>query len=178
MIYLDSNILVSLLTEDSLTERAIAWFDSQNEPLAISAWICTEFNAVAGLRKRKGELAMAVAQSAMSTLDVGSREHFAMLPVTNEAATLAASWLRNPDCSLQTGDALHLAIAHKGGATTLATLDDRFAKAAKKLKLHSLKIVLIPERSHKAEQKRAAYKVDRAVSTKQAKEIVQRKKPK
>jgi predicted nucleic acid-binding protein len=178
MIYLDTNILVSLLTEDSLTERAIAWFDSQDEPLAISAWVCAEFNAVAGLRKRKGELAMAVAQAAMSTLDARSHERFAMPPVNDDAATLAAAWLRNPDCNLQTGDALHLAIALKGGATTLATFDDRFAKAAKKLKLHNLKVVLIPERAHKAEQKRAAYKVDHVANKKQTKKTVQRKKSK
>jgi predicted nucleic acid-binding protein len=176
MIYLDTNVFVSLLIEDRLSESAAAWFSAQDEPLAVSEWLRAEFNAVIGLRKRKDELSAHDARAAAAKLDAKAEQHFAMLPVTNEAAVLAASWLRNPDCNLQTGDALHLAISHKGGATTLATFDDRFAKAAKKLKLYNLKIVLIPERSHKAEQKRAAYKIDRAVRVKPIARLPSRKK--
>jgi uncharacterized protein len=178
MIYLDTNVLVSLLIEDSLSKSAALWFAVQEEPFAISEWLRAEFNAVIGLRNRKDELSAQDARAALAKLDTKAERHFAMLHVTNDAATLAAAWLRYPDCNLQTGDALHLAIAHKGGATTLATFDDRFAKAAKKLKLHNLKIVLIPERSHKAEQKRATYKVDHVMNKKQTKKTVLRKKSK
>jgi predicted nucleic acid-binding protein len=159
VIYLDTNILVSMLTEDTLSARAIEWFESQAEPLAISAWVCTEFNAVAGLRKRKGELSAAVAKVAIETLHERAEKNFLILNVSNEAAILAAAWLRNPDCNLQTGDALHLAVAHTANATTLATFDERFAKAAQKLKLANLKIVLIGEKVGRLEQARATYKV-------------------
>ena len=37
MVYLDTNILVSMLTEAALSARAIEWFESRVEPLAISA---------------------------------------------------------------------------------------------------------------------------------------------
>lgn len=164
VIYLDTNILVSMLTEDALSARAIEWFESQVEPLAISAWVCTEFNAVAGLRKRKRELSAAVAKVAIETLRELAEKNFVMLNVSNEAATLAASWLRNPDCNLQTGDALHLAIAHSAGATTLATFDERFAKAAQKLKLANFKIVLIGGKVRRVEQTRAAYKVAKPIN--------------
>ena len=164
VIYLDTNILVSMLTEDALSARAIEWFGSQVEPLAISAWVCTEFNAVGGLRKRKGELSAAVAKVAIETLRERAEKNFLMLNVSNEAATLAASWLRNTDCNLQTGDALHLAIAQTAGATTLATFDERFAKAAQKLKLANFKIVLIREKARRVEQTRAAYKVAKPIN--------------
>jgi len=94
VIYLDTNILVSMLTEDALSARAIEWFESRVEPLAISAWICTEFNAIAGVRKRKGELRAAVAKVAIKTFHQRAQKNFLMLNVSNEAATLAASWLR------------------------------------------------------------------------------------
>jgi predicted nucleic acid-binding protein len=175
IIYLDTNILVSMLTEDALSARAIEWFEAQVEPVAISAWVCTEFNAVAGLRKRKCELSAAVAKVAVETLRERAEKNFLMLNVSNEAATLAATWLRNPDCNLQTGDALHLAIAHIAGATTLATFDERFAKAAQKLKLANLKIVLIGGKVRRVEQTRAAYKVakptNRAASVKTKKKV-------
>ena len=166
VIYLDTNILVSMLTEDALSARAIEWFGSQVVPLAVSAWVCTEFNAVAGLRKRKGELSAVVARAAIETLRERAEKNFLMLNVSNEAATLAAAWLRNTDCTLQTGDALHLAIAHTGGATTLATFDERFAKAAQKLKLLNLKIVLIGEKVRRVEQKRAVYESTKAQKVK------------
>ena len=132
VIYLDTNILVSMLTEDALSARAIEWFESRVEPLAISAWICTEFNAIAGVRKRKGELRAAVAKVAIKTFHQRAQKNFLMLckqRSCNACRIVAA----NTDCNLQTGDALHLAIAHTASATMLATCDERFAKAAQKL---------------------------------------------
>lgn len=166
MIYLDTNVLVSLHVQDSLTERAERWFAANEQPLATSEWVRAEFYAVAGLRKRKDELNTAEAKTALAAIDARIEKYFVQLPVSNEAATLASTWLRNPDCTLQTGDALHLAVARKGGATALATCDERFAKAALSLKLASFKILLIPPTSHSIEQKRAGYSVaGSAVST-------------
>ena len=157
MIYLDTNVLVSLHVQDSLTERVELWFAANAQPLATSEWVRAEFYAVAGLRKRKGELNMVEVKTALATIDARIEKYFVQLPVSDEAATLAASWLRHPDCALQTGDALHLAVARKGGAASLVTCDERFAKAALKLKLASFKILLIPPTSPRIEQKRAGY---------------------
>jgi uncharacterized protein len=178
MIYLDTNVLLSLLVQDAESENAETWYLTQPAPIAISRWVIAEFFASVNLRRRKEEVNPVLATTAIAALEEQAEKNFVVIPTSNEAAVLAASWLRNPDCNLQTGDALHLAIAHKGGATTLATFDDRFAKAAKKLKLHSLKIVLIAERMRRVEQKRAAYKVDSDINRKQAKKTVQRKKSK
>jgi predicted nucleic acid-binding protein len=176
MIYLDTNILVSLQVGDSNTAAAEQWYAQQSEPLAISAWSVAEFYAHLGLRCRKGDVTGQNAKLILDAFDESAAKNLSILKNDGATIELITSWLRNPDCNLQTGDALHLAIAHKGGATTLATFDDRFAKAAKKLKLYDLKIVLIPERSHKAEQKRAAYKVDRAVRVKPIAKLPSRKK--
>lgn len=86
VIYLDTNILVSMLTKDAISARAIEWFESQVEPLAISAWVCTEFNAIAGVRKRKGELRAAVAKVAIKTLHERAEKDFLILNVSNVAA--------------------------------------------------------------------------------------------
>ena len=165
IVYLDTNIIVSLLTEDSLSDRAIEWLDEQTNSLAISEWVCAEFNAVTGLRKRKSELTANVANIAINALQTRATKNFLMLNVSNEASALAAEWLRNVDCILQTGDALHLAVAYLGGATSIATFDERFAKAAQKLKLRNMAIELIrakplrPLPAHRVEQERAIYDV-------------------
>ena len=86
VIYLDTNILVSMLTEDALSARAIEWFESRVEPLAISAWVCSEINAIAIVRKRKGELRAAVAKVAIKTLHERAQKNFLMLNVSNEGA--------------------------------------------------------------------------------------------
>ncbi len=173
MIYLDTNILVSLHINDGLTAPAVSWIAEQTLALALSEWVRTEFHAVIGLRKRKDELSAAMAHKAINSFTTRVDDYHHLLPVSNEAATLAADWLRNPDCTLQTGDALHLAIAQRGGASVLATFDARFAKAAQKLRLPNLKIVLIGEKVRRVEQTRAAYSVS-AVATSVAKAMTRR----
>ncbi len=166
MIYLDTNVLLSLFAVDELTERAMDWYSKQTEPIAMSEWGRAEFCGVIGLRKRKAELSAAQAKSAIAALDIQAARHFVMLPVVNEAATFAATWLRDPDCSLQTGDALHLAIAGNGRASTIATFDERFVKAAARLRLPNIKVALITDPPHKAEQKRATYRINVPQTTK------------
>jgi predicted nucleic acid-binding protein len=164
-IYLDTNILVSLLIGDGLALRAEEWFTQQSSAFAISEWTRAEVHGVIGLRKRKGELTTTEARAALAEFTARAGQHLQTMPVNNEAAALAAEWLRNPDCTLQTGDALHLAVAHAGGATILATFDERFAKAAQKLKLARLKIELIGEKVRRVEQRRAAYVVGNRVAS-------------
>jgi uncharacterized protein len=158
-IYLDTNIIVSLLIGDDLALRAEQWFTQQSNAFAISEWTRAEVHGVIGLRKRKGELTSTEAKAALAEFNARAEQHLQTIAVNNEAAARAAEWLRNPDCTLQTGDALHLAIACTGGATVLATFDERFAKAAQKLKLVRMKIELIGEKVSKVEQERAAYLV-------------------
>ena len=175
MIYLDTNILVSLHINDSLTASAEGWIAEQTLPLALSEWVRAEFHAVIGLRKRKNELSAAMSHKAISSFTTRVDNYHHLLPVSNEAATLAAEWLQNPDCTLQTGDALHLAIAQCGGATTLATFDTRFAKAAQKLRLRNMKVELIGEKVRRIGQKRAAYVVPDVATAKAARTAAKKK---
>jgi predicted nucleic acid-binding protein len=158
-IYLDTNILISLLINDGLTAAAEEWVANQTSAFAISAWTRAETNAVIGLRKRKGEFTSNEARAAIKEFAVRADTYLQTIPVSNDAAALAAEWLRDPDCPLQTGDALHLAVAQIGGATVVATFDARFAKAAQKLKLRNMQIELIGAKPRRAAQQRATYVV-------------------
>ena len=147
VIYLDSNILVSLFIEDTNTSAARAWYLSQSGPFAISRWTLVEFMAVVGLLKRKNEIKPASARKTIAAFEAVADKSFVMLPMDDGVVDLVASWLRNPDCSLQTADALHLSIATKAGAKCIATFDERFAKVARKLKLASLQVQLLHNRA-------------------------------
>jgi predicted nucleic acid-binding protein len=164
MIYLDTNILVSLRIGDGNTVIAEEWFAQQPAPFAISAWVIAEFIGHVGLRVRKGEVSTRNALRIIETFDEAVSTNLSLLKADDSAVMLSSTWLRDTNCSLQPADALHLAIAHSACATTLATFDERFAKAAQKLKLTNLKVVLIGEKARRVEQTRAAYKVAKPIN--------------
>jgi predicted nucleic acid-binding protein len=178
VIYLDSNILVSLFIEDANTGHARSWYLSQSGPFAISRWTVIEFLAVVGLLKRKAELKPASARMTIAAFEAEVDKSLVMLPMDDSTVDLVASWLRNPDCSLQTADALHLAIAVKAGAHRIATFDERFAKTARKLRLAHLDVQFLPAtsppRSH-ARQKSAIYHVSQRESAEVAPRAGKRK---
>lgn len=172
MIYLDTNILVSSHLLDTMSDSAAEWLQKQTAPLALSEWTRAEFHAVICLRKRKNELTAAEAKATIEQFNFGVQTHMQVLPITNDCHAMTSDWLRNTDCTLQTGDALHLAIAHLGGATTMATFDERFARAAQKLKLRNMAIELIrakpsrPLPAHHVKQERAIYNLKASAKTK------------
>ena len=159
MIYLDTNILVSLRIGDGNTVVAEEWFAQQFAPFAISAWVIAEFIGHVGLRVRKGEVSLRNSARIIEAFDEAVATNLSILKADDSAILHSSMWLRDAHCSLQPADALHLAIAHTAGATTLATFDERFAKAAQKLKLANLKIVLIGGKVRRVEQAPAAYRV-------------------
>jgi predicted nucleic acid-binding protein len=159
MIYLDTNILVSLRIGDGNTVIAEEWFAQQPAPFAISAWVIAEFIGHVGLRVRRGEVSPRNSARIIEAFDEAVATNLSMLKADDSAILHSSMWLRDAHCSLQPADALHLAIAHTAGATTLATFDERFAKAAQKLKLTNLKVVLIGEKARRVEQTRTAHKV-------------------
>ena len=159
MIYLDTNVLVSLLVGDNNADPATEWYSCQSAPLATSAWGVAEVYSHVGLRCRKGEETPRNAVRILDTFDAMVATNFALLKSSDAAVLRASAWLRSPDCSLQTADALHLAIAIENEAAALATFDQRFARGIEKLRIAGLKVIALPTAGspHRAHQKPADY---------------------
>lgn len=161
MIYLDTNILVSLLVGDNNATAADEWYSSQSAPLGVSAWCIAEFYSHVGLRCRKGDETLRNAARVVDTFDAMIPSTFTLLKSTDTTLLRASAWLRSADCSMQTADALHLAIALENEAAAIATFDARFAKCIEKLRIAGLKVIALPAAGarHQLKQNRTAYNV-------------------
>lgn len=160
MIYLDTNILVSLRIGDGNTGSAEEWYARQSIPLAFSTWGLAEFYGHLGLRTRKEEVTMRDAAKIADQFDDVIAANFTLLKSSDAAILRASTWLRSPNCALQAADALHLAIALENEAAAIATFDVRFAKGVEKLRIAGLKVIALPVAGiPSARQARAKYNV-------------------
>ena len=162
MIYLDTNILVSLRIGDGNTGSAEEWYARQSVPLAFSTWGLAEFYGHLGLRTRKEEVTTRDAAKIVDQFDEVIAANLTLLKSSDAAILRAAAWLRSPNCALQAADALHLAIALENEAAAIATFDVRFAKGIEKLRIAGLKVIALPATGddlHQARQARAKYNV-------------------
>lgn len=137
MLYLDPSLLVSFIATEARTERALAWLLGTEDPLITSEWATTEVASALSIKQRRGEL------------DAGSRayaerqfvrlmdEDIEVKPVLTADFRQAAEFVRAPERKLRGGDALHIAVAGRLGAT-LHSLDDNQVEAARQLGLDAV----------------------------------------
>jgi predicted nucleic acid-binding protein len=104
MIYLDTSVVVALLTPEERSAQALDWFGQSREPLISSDWLITETHSALGIKQRHHGLSS------------GARQ--------------AADLLQDPGLGLRAGDALHLAVALHSRCTHLASFDSRMQQAA------------------------------------------------
>nr|WP_314259636.1 type II toxin-antitoxin system VapC family toxin [uncultured Devosia sp.] len=138
--YLDTSIAVSLLSEETNSEIAIAWMENQQaRDITTSYWLVTEFHAALARKRRKGvitdlEFAGAIAAFSRTLLPL-----ITFVDISQKDFQLAADICRQHSVGLRGPDALHLAVSISNDAT-LATLDKAFAAGALALgyKAHAL----------------------------------------
>ena len=133
--YLDTSVLVSILTEESHTARSEQWLMAHGDDVKlISWWVDVEWNAAMSMKVRNRALdreSRALVDDAYSRLVDAS---FATIPLERRHFIAASDLARRSD-GLRAGDALHLAIADAEGCT-VCTLDVGMARAAESLGLH------------------------------------------
>jgi predicted nucleic acid-binding protein len=52
MIYLDTSVVVALLTPEERSAQALDWFAESREPLISSDWLITETHSALGIKQR------------------------------------------------------------------------------------------------------------------------------
>ena len=105
MIYLDTSVVVALLTPEERSPLALDWFGQCRDSLISSDWLITETHSALGIKQR----------------------HHGLSPQARQAA---AELLQNPGLGLRAGDALHLAVALHSRCSRLASFDGRMLQAA------------------------------------------------
>jgi uncharacterized protein len=128
-------MLVAPLTNDALTARADALLRSRTPSLLISDFAAAEFASALGRRMRVGEqLTAAEARTTFATFDAWVARAAQRVEAAPADMLTAEAFLRRPDLTLRTPDALNIAIARRMDAT-LASFDDRMADCARALGL-------------------------------------------
>jgi predicted nucleic acid-binding protein len=127
-VYLDATVIVALLTNDVLTDRARIFLQSH----ALTLFISDYAGAEVARRVRVHELTEAEARAAFDSLDQWTQT-FAR-PVATAAGDIgmAAGFIRRLDLTLHAPDAINIAIAQRLGIA-LATFDKAMASCASTL---------------------------------------------
>jgi predicted nucleic acid-binding protein len=127
MLYLDTSLIVTALSNEDLSVPAQEWLSAQNpEDLAISEWTITEVSSALAIKLRRGDIDVAARATLLAEFNRLVAESFTVLTVTGQHFRTAAHFVDNHEFGLRAGDALHLAIASEYGAT-LMTRDEKLA---------------------------------------------------
>jgi len=133
MLYLDTSIIVSALTDEPDTTRMQTWLDRQRQgELAVSDWVITEFSAALSIKVRTGHTTPPFRARALSAFAELVGNIFVVWPVSRSHFSSAARFAEQYMLGLRAADALHLAVSVDYGAT-LCTLDRKLAEAGEAL---------------------------------------------
>lgn len=132
MCYVDTSVVVAMLTPEPKTAACIAWFNNLNQPPLSSDWLITEFNSAISLKLRMGMLQPAQAATLLQTFETLIHGGIRLLPIHREMYRQAGVLIRN-NLNLRAGDALHLSVALAAGVSQFVTLDNNQAKAAQSM---------------------------------------------
>ena len=135
MVYVDTSALVALIVNEPYSAGVATWYARAKAELVSAAWCVTEFASVLGIKRRRGQLDEAQAESAWVNLSRLAANDLQLLPLEPAHYHRAAVLVLDASSSLRAGDALHLACAEPAGAKSIATLDDIMAREAVRLKI-------------------------------------------
>ncbi len=138
--YLDSSLIVALLTPEPASERAHCWVIAQPpRTLAISDWVSAEVASALSLKIRTGSITVEGRALAMAAYARFVASMITIPPIKAAHFIAAARFCAHHALALRAPDALHLAIAADRG-DTLATLDIAQAEAGRELGIATLLI--------------------------------------
>ena len=142
MVYIDTSVVVALLTVEPMTRAVVRWFATLPEPPLASDWLLTEFASALAIKTRTGHVSAAQARRVRGEFDMLCASAFRLAAVSRAAFANAATLVDEAVHGLSAGDALHLAVAKEAGATSIATLDKTMLGNLKRLGFAAAPIAL------------------------------------
>lgn len=132
MLYLDPSLITALITSERRTGRAMDWLLATDLPLVASEWALTEVASALSIKQRRGELDAGSRGHAERLLGRLASDDLDVVPLLTADFRRAADYVRPPERNLRAGDALHIAVTARLGAT-LHSLDRDQVTAARQL---------------------------------------------
>lgn len=131
MIYVDTSVIVALLTVEPRTQEVTTWYAGLRDTPTCSDWLLTEFSSALSIKIRTGQITEASAKRVRKEFESLTEGGVRIVTVSRAAFRQAAEMVKHYDHGLSAGDSLHLAVALELGATDIATLDGTLATNAK-----------------------------------------------
>lgn len=138
MIYVDTSVIVALLTVEPRTQEVIAWYAGLSETPTCSDWLLTEFSSALSIKLRTGQIGEANAKRVRKEFALMAEGGLRIVSVSRGAFGRAAEMVKPHAHGLRAGDSLHLAVALELGASQMATLDRTLATNAKR---HGMELI-------------------------------------
>ncbi|HSH86910.1 MAG TPA: type II toxin-antitoxin system VapC family toxin [Methylophilus sp.] len=132
MCYVDTSVIVAMLTHEPKSAVCIDWLKNQKQPPQSSDWLITEFNSAISLKLRTGQLQAEQVSAILQTFETLINGGIKLLSLNREVYSQAGA-LVHTNSNLRAGDALHLSVALGAGINAFVTLDNHQAKAAQAL---------------------------------------------
>lgn len=130
MIYVDTSVIISAITNEPATEAVVAWL-SRLPPgsLWTSDWVDTEVESALAIKARRLLISQGERNDARAQWHRLRAGGFLNIAVASAHFRSAAELVSRSATPLRAADALHLALALSGGCA-MATRDAEFAAAA------------------------------------------------
>lgn len=129
--YIDTSVLVAAHTREPRTALAQAWLTAQGgNQLILSSWTLVECDSALAIKERRGEIDAATQAAVIAEIEALAARIKPLIAPTDVDYRRARELCRYSASRLRAGDALHLALALRLGATHLATLDEILAANA------------------------------------------------
>ena len=132
MLYVDTSVVVALLTLEPRTRDVTNWFAHLQESPTSADWLLTEFASAISIKVRVGQLSESHARQARKEFGVLAADGLRLARVSRNAFGQAAEMSARHPQGLRAGDSLHLAVALELGVRRMATLDATLAANAKR----------------------------------------------
>lgn len=133
MKYLETSVLVSLLTMETTSERAIAWGDVQPPGSLLSShWLLTELSSALSRKLLTRRLDVEERNGILAHFTASILPLLTLVEVRSEHFRRAAEIADIHQLGIRAGDALHLAVAKDYGCP-LCTFDRKLARGAEQL---------------------------------------------
>ena len=132
MVYVDTSVIVPLLTTEPKTEAVTAWFAKLHDTPICADWLLTEFSSAISIKLRTGSITEANAKRVRKEFELLADGGLRIVPVSRDAFRHAAKMAQQHEHGLRSGDSLHLAVALELEANHMSTLDGTLAANAKR----------------------------------------------
>ena len=132
MLYVDTSVIVALLTVEPTTPDVTAWYAGLQDTPICADWVMTEFSSAISIKLRTGQLTETHASRVRKEFDLLAAGGLRLAAVTRTAFSQAAEMVKQHRHGLRAGDSLHLAVALELGASHMAALDGTLADNARR----------------------------------------------